>query len=374
MAEPLDAFRYISYFRSRWRWIAASASAAVLLAVAISLLMPRQYTATARIVIEPPAGTDLRAAMAVSPVYLEALKTYEEFASSDHMFQTAVEKFRLRTLLGSKPMEALKRRVLNVGIVRNTRILEISATLPDPRTAHELAKSLAESTVALNRSVVSESDQELAQTIEQQERDTRASLDAADREWAQLAARAPVDDLQAAIEGASDARSALEEQVSNVELELADNESRLRQASAPEADQIRKEQDGAKARLAELRKQLSSLERRTAQRESLLARRTAERDRVESRRKAAQSALQAIEGRLRDARGESGYRGERLRIIDPGVVPERPSSPNLPLNAAAALLLGLLLPSAYLLLSVTYQDQRASERRGAYRAVKARDV
>ena len=138
------------------------------------------------------AGADLRAAMAISPVYLEALKTYEEFASSDQMFQAAVKQFRLRNLLGSKPMEALKRSVLHVGIVRNTRILEISATLPDPRTAHELAKSLAESTVALNRSLVSESDQELVQTIEQQERDMRGSLDAADRKWAQLAAREPV--------------------------------------------------------------------------------------------------------------------------------------------------------------------------------------
>jgi uncharacterized protein involved in exopolysaccharide biosynthesis len=63
-----------------------------------------------------------------------------------------------------------------------------------------------------------------------------------------------------------------------------------------------------------------------------------------------------------------------LKIIDPGVVPERPSSPNLPLNAAAALLLGLLLPTVCLLLAVTYQDQRASERRSAYRAIKARDV
>jgi uncharacterized protein involved in exopolysaccharide biosynthesis len=374
MAEPLDAFRYISYFRSRWRWIAASAAAALLLAVTVSLLMTREYTATARIVIEPPAGADLRAAMAVSPVYLEALKTYEEFATSDKMFETAVEQFRLRTLLESRSIEALKRRVLKVGVIRNTRILEISATLPDPRTAYELAKSLAESTVDLNRSVVSEGGQELVRTIEEQERDMQSRLQAADRQWAQLASKAPVDDLQSAIEGASETRSALEQQVSSTELELADNENRLQQVSAAEAVEIRKEQSNAKARLAELGKQLASLERRTAASERLLATRMAERDRAESERKSAQSALQAVEGRLREARGESGYRGERLRIIDPGVVPERPSSPNLPLNAAAALLLGLLLPSVYLLLSVTYQDQRASERRGAYRAVKARDV
>ena len=39
--------------------------------------------------------------------------------------------------------------------------------------------------------------------------------------------------------------------------------------------------------------------------------------------------------RIRLGRGGfcgAGFRGERLKIIDPGIVPERPSSPNLPLN------------------------------------------
>ena len=57
MAESLDIFRYISYLRLRWLWIAGSCLVAMALALAVSLAMPRQYTASARIVIEPPAGT-----------------------------------------------------------------------------------------------------------------------------------------------------------------------------------------------------------------------------------------------------------------------------------------------------------------------------
>ncbi len=118
MSESFDAYRYISYLRSRWRWIAGSAALAVGLAAAVSLLMTPQYTATARIVIDPPAGADLRSAMAVSPIYLESLKTYEHFAESDSLFQKAVQKFGLHG--GS--IESLKRRVLQVQLVRNTRI------------------------------------------------------------------------------------------------------------------------------------------------------------------------------------------------------------------------------------------------------------
>jgi capsular polysaccharide biosynthesis protein len=50
--------------------------------------------------------------------------------------------------------------------------------------------------------------------------------------------------------------------------------------------------------------------------------------------------------------------GERLTIIDPGVVPERHSSPNLPLNVAAALLLGLIFPTVYLAIEMNLRQER----------------
>ncbi|MBZ5622476.1 MAG: hypothetical protein LAQ69_27640 [Acidobacteriia bacterium] len=163
MPESFDAFRYIGYMRSHWTWIGASCGIAVTIALVVSLILPRQYTATARIVIDPPAGADLRSAMAVSPIYLESLRTYEEVASGDSLFQKAIEQFGLRSSLGAGPIESLKKRVLKVGLVRNTRILEISGTLPDARKAQALAQFMAESTVKLTRSMVSEGDQELLQ-------------------------------------------------------------------------------------------------------------------------------------------------------------------------------------------------------------------
>ena len=362
MSEPFDAVRYISYLRSRWRWIASSAGLSVTLAVTVSLVLPNQYTATARLVIEPPAGTDLRAAMAVSPIYLESLKTYEHFAASDSLFQKAVNRFALR----GSGIESLKRRVLKVQTVRNTRILEISVTLPDPKKAQAMAAFLAESAVDLNRSSVAESDQDLLRGIAEQEREARAHLIEAEKSWAKTMSNAPTAGLQAAIEQAADTRAKLEQQVQSVELEIADIAERIKQSGADMAE-LRKEESNARARLAEMRKQLQDFDRQSGAREQLLAVRQADRDRADAERKAAQTELLAIETRLREARGESGYRGERLKIIDPGIVPERPSSPNLPLNAAGALLAGLVLPVLYLTFHMSYQEQRASSRRSAMR-------
>jgi uncharacterized protein involved in exopolysaccharide biosynthesis len=368
MAAPIDAFRYVNFMRSRWRLIVASCGIAIVLATLFSLIQTPQYTAVARIVIEPPAGSDLRAAMAISPIYLESLRTYEEFAGSDSQFQKAVTQLDLRSALGTRSIESLKKSVLKVALVRNTRILEISATLPDPRKAQALARFLAESTVDLNRTIVTESDRELSHGIEQQAGEARARLNQIDAEWAKLLSSEPVEELKAAMENEADLRSKLQQEALSFEVSVADAGQREKEAGGQQKAQLRSDSANAQARIAELHKQIQALDRRAADREKLLATRMAHRDTLEAERKALQNGLANIENRLRESQGESGLRGERLKVIDPGIVPERPSSPNLPLNLAAALLLGLVLPILYLALQLNFLEQKAIGRRDLLQA------
>jgi uncharacterized protein involved in exopolysaccharide biosynthesis len=366
MGESFDSFRYISYLRLRWRQIAASAAVAVALAFAISLAMPARYTAMARIVIQPPVGADVRTATAVSPIYLESLKTYEEFAESDSLFQAAVQRFQF----SGGPIETLKRRVLKVAIVRNTRILEISAKLADARKAQALAKFLADATVELSRASSLEGDQELVAGLEQQERDIRANLQQTDATWSEAISREPTAGLEAAIEESASQASTLEDQIHSQEVEVAGLEDRMKAGDA--GGEMGKEVSNARARTAELRRQLSDLNVQMAAREKVLGTRHAHHDQLAADRQAAQTALAAIEGRLREARSERGSRGERLQVIDPGIVPERPSSPNTPLNVALTLLAGLALPILFFTLQLSFQ-QRVSWEPGVYRtAVRTR--
>ncbi|MGO9230015.1 MAG: hypothetical protein ACLQKA_12520 [Bryobacteraceae bacterium] len=363
MTDTADAFRYVGYIKLRWRLVATSCAIAMSVALVATLLMPRQYTATARIVIDPPAGADVRAAMSLSPIYLESLRTYERFATAGGLFQKAVDRFGLRKLLGNRPIESLQKSVLRVEIVRNTRILEISVTLPDPKRAQALAQFLAEETVGMNRAVVTEGARDLVEAIAQEERRARARLHETDAAWSHALADEPLDALQSDLAVAADLGSNLQQEIANAELEIAESAERARQVPASIGPHA------SRARLQELQRQLLALDRQEAEQQKLLAKRLADRDKIGSERNSAEVALTAMEQRLGEARGESGYRGERLSIIDPAIVPERPSSPNLPLNLAAALLLGLLFPIVYLTLAMSYQDQRAGQRRGEFRAV-----
>ena len=57
--------------------------------------------------------------------------------------------------------------------------------------------------------------------------------------------------------------------------------------------------------------------------------------------------MEAALTRLRDVQSVSGTRSERLRIIDPGIVPQRPSSPDIVLTVAVACLLAAIFSLLY---------------------------
>ena len=229
-----------------------------------------------------------------------------------------------------------------------------------------MAQSLAEGTVDLSRSLATEGDRELVSGIGQQESEIRRNLDGIEATWARLLSEEPVADLQSAMNKSAELRATLEQQALSTEQELADAGERQKTAGESERTEARKEAANASARLEEMRKQLQTVDTQAKERERVLALRMTHRDKLEADRKAAETSLAAIEARFRDARSESGYRGERLRIIDPGVLPERPSAPNLPLNVFAALLLGLVLPVVWLTLELNYQERSVAAHRGVY--------
>ena len=320
MAEADKGFLpVLDRLRARWRMIAVACAIAVSLAFGVSLILTKEYTAVSRIVIDPPAGSDPRSFIAVSPIYLESLRSYELFASSDDLFLKALERFGLRR--DSEPIDKLKKSILKADMPRNTKILEIHATLPDPKTAHALALYIAEETVKLNQAVSREGDQELTAGAEKQVDQARAQLQASEKAWKEATTQTPVNQLQAELEGEQEVRSALQRELAESQVLLPEND----------------------ARIERYRRQLESMQKSIAAKHKLLAERTAGMDRLTSELETARAAAKAAEARLQEVRSTLGFRGERLRIIDPGIVPERPSFPNIPLNVGISLFVALVL-------------------------------
>jgi len=265
MPDSFNAFAYLGHLRGRWRLLALAPVAAGVVALSVSLLLPKQYTATARLLILPPGSLEERAPTAMSPVYLESLRTYEHVASSDSLFQKAVEEVGIRDSGNSTPLAALKQSVLEVEVPRQTKILEIRVTLPDPEKAQALAAYIASESARINQESNREAD--------------RARLEAS--KGLVAAARGRVE------------------------------KARERELHSGAADGLERAAD----RLAELA--------------------------------TAWWAYDEAQRRLAEAKTVASARGERLQVIDSGVVPEQPSWPKIPLNTAAAFLFGLVLAFGY---------------------------
>jgi len=343
------AFEYIDYLRARWKFIVTACLSAVILSFSVSLVLPKRYTATASIVIEPPAGNDVRTATAVSPVYLESLRTYERFAASDTLFAGAVEHFHLSSGENARSIESLKQQVLKVTKVRDTKILEISATLPEPALAQQFVIYVAEETVKLSRGESTVTDHEVIGEAERQAAEARQRLDHAQLAFVANSAREPTGALQPRIESDVDLLEKIHQSLMDVRGDIAEYQQKPEYAA---------QLPGLRARAAELEKRATDLEKSIEDRSSESSRRSAERQKLDAEVKMAQTASESSAARLRDLRATAGTRGERLRVIDPGIVPQRPSSPNVMLNVFAALLLTLIALVAYLTISFSYLRRR----------------
>ncbi len=348
MYQSFDAFEYVDYLRRRWRVIAIACAAAVLLALGVSLLLPKQYTATASIVIEPPGGSDARLTTAVSAMYLESLKTYELYGNSETLFARAAEKFHLRSS-DSQSLESLQHRVLEVSKLRDTKVLQVSAKLGDPKLAQALAQYIAEETVSLSHGESLASDHDFADLAEKQVTEAQRRLTELQTAWNAMVLSEPVESLQSEIDAAVDLHGKVEEQLVSAESEAAEY-----QQQAQDGAFAREQWSAAQARSAVLTKRSQELQQAIAQKTATLAMRTAKRQELGSALKVAQQSYETVAARLLESRATAGTHAEQLRIIDPGTVPQRPSSPNIPLNVAAALLVALILSIAWLSFAFVY--------------------
>lgn len=352
-----DMVAFAEYLRSRWRFAAITVVTATVLTLAFSLAQAKRYTATASILIEAPAGNDPRAATAVSAIYLESLKTYEHFAESNTLFAQALEKLGLRTNR-RQSLESLKKRVLRVTKLRDTKILQISTTLEDPRKAEALASYIAQQTVELNRSLDRKSEREVTEQASRTLAEATDRLRNADQARDAFVAGNPIESLEEEVRAGSELQARLNRELTETREDLAQYMAQSQAAAGDDQDLVRRQIAGTKARIASAQKETDELTKTLKTKSALLEERKHRREVLDSERQAARAQYELAATKKNDILASGVFRGERLAVIDPGTVPERPSSPNVSLNVAVALLFSLFAGFVYLAFAFGYSRLR----------------
>ncbi len=356
-SPPFDPVDFGRFALHHWRPVAISIAAAALVSLAVSLVVPKKYTATASLIIDLPAASDPRAAGALSPVYLESLRTYEHFASSDTIFLEATQQLGIRR---DKSLESMKASVLRISKPANTRILEISATWNDPRGAQRLAEYLAKRTVELNRSLAQRSSNDVLAGAEAAVKAATERLDRAVRQSDEFARTRPQEALQAKIQNLSELQF-------DVGRDLQMSDARLQELKGRSDSDSEREIAGLQARIATLEQRDRVLAGQISDSSAELAVLRTTRLNLDAATDSARKEVDAATHRLDDARASAPYQGERLSVLDPGIVPERPSFPNLPLNVAIAFLLSA--GGSLFRMVVLYARRSTSAARGHARGV-----
>jgi uncharacterized protein involved in exopolysaccharide biosynthesis len=228
--------------------------------------------------------------------------------------------------------------MLKAGLVRGTKVLEVAVTFEDPKRAQAIAQYLAEEAVRTSAAWNREAGEELTRNLEAQMKHAQEEYDRTDAQWSRLAQSEPVEPLESEVRALEALRSRIDRTLLAVSPQSPDTAARVK---ALEADRGKTVESLTKAA-------------------TVLAQRKGRLDQAEEKRKSALAAFESARKQYDAARSGAGFGGERLRLIDPGIVPERPSSPSLRLNLLAAVLFALAATSCYVTLAFGF---RLSQRR-----------
>jgi uncharacterized protein involved in exopolysaccharide biosynthesis len=353
MRKPSDGLQFLTYLRRRWIAIAAACGTAVVLAGVVSLVVSPRYTATASILIEPPAGNDPRAATSVSPVYLDSLKTYERFASSDSMFEASVRDLGLLNQFGGASIESIKKSVLKVSRQATTKIIEVSVTLRDPKTAQQLAQHIAEQTVVLNRKLGDQSADDVLAGLVRNVRAAESRVTEAENAKKAFLGSEPIEALQRDVDQTQQLLFNAQKELREERTDLARTEAELKGFSAGDGQEdqarwTRRQLDALHASVTSLGTQISELEKLAREKTGVLEARKVRMEALDAQIRAARADYESTKTKLADTQSASSFRGERLEVLDPGIRPEKPSFPNTPLNVLIAFLTALVGSIVYL--------------------------
>ena len=110
---------------------------------------------------------------------------------------------------------------------------------------------IAQSTVDLSRTLVSEGDQALIRGIEQQQAQTVARLKESEEAWAKSMTSEPLSELQAAMTGATELRAEVRKLMLFAEQEIAEAAAQEKTGNPADLADVRKQASNAQARLAD---------------------------------------------------------------------------------------------------------------------------
>ncbi len=213
-------WRSIATVVSRWKFIAAITALAAIASVVISLILPKWYQSTARVLLpESAGGSGLSAVMGdLGPAAMSILGggggdyiRYQAILNSRSLLNDAVEKFGMEhvydlhdpVMARADAIEILQSN-LSIEVDRDYEFLSISAMDKDPKRATEIANFLVSELNKKNTILASANAANFRKYIENRYQETEVALDSSRIKLQRFQERSGIIELEAQVEGFMD--------------------------------------------------------------------------------------------------------------------------------------------------------------------------
>ena len=219
----------------------------------------------------------------------------------------------------------------------------------------------------MNASLNRQSDEDLSKEPQRIFDASKARRAAAEREKDEFTRATPVEALDKEVLSAAELRSEVGKDLARARAELANylGQQQAPQPSGtgePQTSWTQYEIMATRAKIQDLESQDRQLLQALNVKSTLLENLRRKRDSLDAELKSARADEEAENTKLSDVKSSSAARGVRLKVLDPGIVPQRPSFPNPPLNLAVAFALSTMASIGYLAIRFAYDRIRDTQR------------
>ena len=266
LEDEINLIDYFLVLLKRKKMIFCIVVAAIIISVVVSLLLPKMYTATARVLPPQESDSGLSALLSQSGGPLGGLtgsfvggKTtsdlYVGMLKSRNVADALIKQFNLKELYGKKYLEDvyqhLSRRT-NIRVSRKDQIISVSVEDQDPKRAADMANTYLDALDRINRTVNITEGQRKRMFLEERLKEAKKDLSGAEKELKEFQEKyklvAIEEQAKVAIEGAAKIKAEII--VAQTELEVLKQFGTERQNEAVML----------KSKITELQNQLTRIE------------------------------------------------------------------------------------------------------------------
>ena len=356
----LPTFSFTDFIRilMKNRWFIIGVTLVVMIVTGVvSFLLPKTYKATTTLLItESKMGIDGVLSNYFNPRFYY---TFEGLVKNKDLALQAMKKFNL-----NKPPYDLKMETfldqIHVGLVRNTRLINLSVEFRDPELAARMANFIAENAVTMNNEINEQDRRKATEFMENQVQSIAKSMEQNEKALREYKQTARIKELETDVETLLYTKAdlklrRLDARVKKAELLSTHTEGGEETAAVKELDAL----------ISSLDKMLGEVEQELESKQKLLAERELRIESLLTLFDADQTSYRRINNRLGENPTRVSEKFQEIRIIDPAVPPYYAEWPRKKLLVIIAGALAFLVSCGYALLREQIRLQTREESRAS---------